>query len=65
MVFRLSAWAGTGATTVTQDITNIKLVNQNGTVVAGPVDIAASAATVTFTDTVTFPVGKNTYTFER
>ena len=64
MVFRLSAWAGTGATTVTQDVTNISLVDENGTVVAGPVDIAASAATVTFTDTITFPVGKKTYTLK-
>jgi len=64
MVFRLSAWAGTGATTVTQDITNITLVDENGTVVAGPVDIAASAATVTFTDTITFAVGKKTYTLK-
>ena len=65
MVFRLSAWAGTGgATTVTQDITNITLVDENGTVVAGPVDVAASAATVTFTDTITFAVGKKTYTLK-
>jgi len=64
MVFRLSEWAGTGATTVTQDITNITLVDENGTVVAGPVDVAASAATVTFTDTITFAVGKKTYTLK-
>ena len=38
MVFRLSSWAGTGATASTQDITNISLVDENGTVVAGPVD---------------------------
>lgn len=64
MVFRLSSWAGTGATASTQDITNISLVDENGTVVAGPVDIAATAATVTFTDTITFPVGKKTYTLK-
>lgn len=42
------------------DITNIKLVNQNGVVLAGPVDgvtTTGAAGTVTFTDTVTFPVG--------
>ena len=64
MVFRLSSWAGTGATASTQDITNISLVDENGTVVAGPVDVAASAATVTFTDTITFAVGKKTYTLK-
>ena len=64
MVFRLASWAGTGATASTQDITSITLVDENGTAVAGPVDIAATAATVTFTDTVTFPVGKKTYTLK-
>ena len=64
MVFRLASWAGTGATASTQDITNISLVDENGTVVAGPVDVAASAATVTFTDTITFAVGKKTYTLK-
>ena len=64
MVFRLSSWAGTGATASTQDITNISLVDENGTVVAGPVDVAVSAATVTFTDTITFAVGKKTYTLK-
>lgn len=63
MVFRLSSWAGTGSAS-TQDITNISLVDENGKVVAGPVDIAASAATVTFTDSVTFPIGKKTYTLK-
>ena len=45
-----------------ENITSIRLVNQNGSVVAGPVDGVSTAAdsahgTVTFTDTVTFPVG--------
>ncbi|MBI4691893.1 MAG: hypothetical protein HY773_00380, partial [Candidatus Terrybacteria bacterium] len=62
MVFRLSAWAGTGGSTVTQDITSITLVdNETGAIVAGPKDIDASAPTVSFTDTVTFPVGKKVY----
>ena len=64
MVFRLAEWLGTGATASTQDITSITLVDENGTIVAGPVDVAASAATVTFTDTVTFNVGKKTYTLK-
>ncbi len=37
------------------NITNVSLVNQNGAVLAGPVD--QSSGKVTFTDTVTFPVG--------
>lgn len=42
-----------------QDLTNVSLVDQNGSVLAGPVDGsgAAVSGTVTFTDTVTFPVG--------
>ena len=64
MVFRLSSWAGTGNTASTQDITSITLVDENGSVVAGPVDIAATSPTVTFTDTVTFNVGKKTYTLK-
>ena len=52
------------------DITNITLVDANGSVVAGPVDGSASDSSYTassgegsfvFTDTVTFPVGQNTY----
>lgn len=42
-----------------QDLTNVSLVDQNGSVLAGPVDGsgASVSGTVTFTDTVTFPVG--------
>ncbi|PIP73995.1 MAG: hypothetical protein COW88_00260 [Candidatus Lloydbacteria bacterium CG22_combo_CG10-13_8_21_14_all_47_15] len=52
-----------------ENITNITLVDGNGTIVAGPVDGASGATnsawgTVTFTDTVTFPVGKGTYTLK-
>lgn len=64
MIFRLASWAGTGAIASTQDITSITLVDENGAVVAGPVDVAATAATVTFTDTITFNVGKKTYTLK-
>lgn len=48
------------------DLTNVTLVDQNGTVVAGPVDgVASGVGTngyVRFTDTITLPVGKRTYT---
>ncbi|KKW11123.1 MAG: hypothetical protein UY50_C0020G0004 [Parcubacteria group bacterium GW2011_GWA2_49_9] len=52
------------------DITNITLVDENGSVVAGPVDGTAADSSYTtnyatgsfvFSDTVTFPVGANTY----
>jgi len=48
------------------NITSITLVGPNGAVVAGPVDGsgAGPGGTVTFTDTVTFPVGKGTYTLK-
>lgn len=52
------------------DITNITLVDANGSVVAGPVDGSATDSSYTassgegsfvFSDTVTFPVGQRTY----
>ncbi len=46
-------------------LTNVTLVDSNGAVVAGPVDAVAESGTnqkVTFTDTVTYPVGIRTYT---
>ncbi len=50
-----------------ENITSVSLVNQNGAVVAGPVDAVnistnSPGGTVTFTDTVTFPVGDTTLT---
>lgn len=45
-------------------LTSVALYGPNGSVVAGPVDAVAEAGTnqkVTFTDTVTYPVGKSTY----
>jgi hypothetical protein len=52
-----------------ENITNISLVDQNGSVVAGPVDGASTATdsahgTITFTDTVTLPVGKTVLTLK-
>ncbi|MCK5021668.1 MAG: peptidoglycan-binding protein [Candidatus Pacebacteria bacterium] len=57
----ISAGAGVGTS-----IDNVTLVDENGSVVAGPVDAegASTAATVTFTDTVTFPIGIGTYTLK-
>ncbi len=68
-VFHISS----NSTLTTKVITSVSLIDKNGSVVAGPKDAAgvnaadgsAGAAgdqTVTFTDTITYPVGKNTYT---
>ncbi len=57
--------AGTGGSTDTNDITSITLVDKNGNVVAGPVDgTAGGNNAIQFTDTVTFPIGTNTYTIK-
>jgi hypothetical protein len=42
--------------------TSVSLVDQNGTVVAGPADV--SGGTLTFSNSVTFPVGARTYTLK-
>jgi len=44
------------------DLTNITLVDPNGSVVAGPVDAASGVAT--FSSSITFPVGKGIYTLK-
>lgn len=43
-------------------LTSVTLSDANGAVVAGPVDTTGAGTTITFTDTVTFPVGENVYT---
>lgn len=57
MVFNITATGDQVA-----NITNIKLLDKNGAVLAGPVDGVGAAAhgTVTFTDSVRFPVGDTT-----
>ncbi len=50
-------------------LTSVSLVNQNGSVVAGPVDAVDGTSgdnkqKVTFTDSITIPVGKQTYTLK-
>lgn len=61
MVFQLGVGSSGGARA--DDVTSVTLVRDDGTVVAGPVD-GASGGTVTFSSTVTFPVGKRTYTLK-
>ena len=55
MVFRMG-------TTTSDSLTQVTLVDPNGAIVAGPVDL--SSGTITFTNTVTFPVAKGTYTLQ-
>lgn len=57
MVFTVSTTTGN-----TFGLTNVTIVDQNGAVVAGPVD--QSGTTLSFSDTVTFPVGVRTYTLK-
>ena len=60
MIFNVQATGGEA-----ENITNISLVDGNGSVVAGPVNGASTGTdpvygTITFTDTVTLPVGETT-----
>lgn len=58
IVFQLGINGLTGS-----NVTQVKIIGPTGQVVAGPVDGTgtASAPKVTFSDTVTFPVGKGSY----
>lgn len=57
MVFTVSTTTGN-----TFGLTNVTIVDSNGAVVAGPVD--QSGTSLTFSDTVTFPVGVKVYTLK-
>jgi len=67
MIFNLYIGSDTAAADP-EDITSITLVDASGNVVAGPVDGVGTAedtvGTATFSDTVTFPVGKTIYTLK-
>ncbi|PIT92536.1 MAG: hypothetical protein COU08_01820 [Candidatus Harrisonbacteria bacterium CG10_big_fil_rev_8_21_14_0_10_42_17] len=58
--FHFNNAVGDGGSTDTADIKNITLADVNGVVIAGPADVSGS--TVTFSDTITYPVGVNIYT---
>jgi hypothetical protein len=45
-------------------ITLVSIVDENGSVVAGPVDASGAGTTLTFTNSVTFPTGLHTYTLK-
>ncbi len=59
MIFTLSALESSGTSVGINDITNVALFDESGKNLAGPIDPTATTVTgnVTFTDTVTFPVG--------
>jgi hypothetical protein len=57
----------TNSGTIGGALTSVTLVDKNGAVVAGPVDATVAngtTQTVTFTDTVTFPIGRAVYTIK-
>lgn len=63
MTFNVATSTGAGLGTSGQ-LQNVTIVDQNGAVVAGPVDSTGTGITrtLTFSDSVTFPIGQRTYT---
>lgn len=60
-VFTIASTTGSG----TGLLTNLTIVDENGAVVAGPVDAAYTSSlvqTATFTDTITYKTGRHIYT---
>ena len=57
-VFTVATSSGSG----TGVLTNVSLYGPNGNIVAGPVDANSAGTSITFTDTVTYPIGKGIYT---
>lgn len=45
-------------------LTNVTIVDENGKVVAGPVDATGAGTSLTFTDTITYALGKHVYTLK-
>jgi len=58
------ATTGTKTAGSSAQITQVTIVDENGSVIAGPVDEVDTTGDVTFTDTVLYPIGKKTYTFK-
>lgn len=58
MTFKVTS----SGTTSVSEITGVSIVDQNGAVVAGPVDAVLSV--LTFSSAVTFPTGAHTYTLK-
>ena len=55
------ATTGTCVAGSTCTITNVTIVDGNGSVISGPKDATAIGTGVTLTDSVTFPIGEGTY----
>ncbi len=66
LIFNFLIVRTSGTTQGVNDITSITLVDENGNVVAGPVDGSGTGTggTATFADTVTFPVGQHLFTLK-
>ncbi len=58
LVFRLANGPAASGPALT-DLDNVKLVDESGKTLAGPVDASGdgTSGTITFTDTITFPIG--------
>src|SRR3989344_2265527 len=56
------ATTGTCASAGDCTITNVTIVDQNGSVVSGPKDATSIGTGVTMTDAITFPIGEHAYT---
>jgi len=73
-IFTIASTTPAGVGTAASVITSVSLYGPNGNVVAGPVDAVVTVSTdvgygvstqkVTFTDTVTYPIGKGVYTLK-
>jgi len=65
LVFDLTTTTGTCTAASQCILTNVTIVDENGSVVSGPKDEVVTAAgdsALTFTDAITFPIGEHTYT---
>jgi len=51
-----------GGTEGNGGLTSVSVYDPNGNVVAGPIDASGTGTTLAFTDSVTFPIGKQVYT---
>ena len=67
MTFTISTSTATIGTN-SSVVSNVSIVDSNGVAVAGPIDATVSGSgltqTLSFTDTVTFPVGRKVYTLK-
>lgn len=64
LVFTVTVTRTGGSSAVATDITSVSLYDQNGTVIAGPVDVSGSgtSGTLTYTTSITLREGMNTLT---